>query len=366
MSIAIVGRFWQILLLGLATLSFSAAHAEEPDFAALYEASSSSVVTIYTAGVNPDSHRTERGLGSGVLIEEDRVITAAHVIQTAQSIEVHFKDGTRVPAVVMASLESSDIALLRLLDTHPDPVIATLADSNNTRVGEPVFIIGSPFGISQTLSVGHLSGRMTRGMLAGGSDIEFLQTDTAINTGNSGGPMFNVHGEVIGIVSFILSKSGGFDGIGFATSSNTAREALLHSSGLLAGFEGIVLDETLTRLLNLPEPGLLLQRVVKGSIAEKAGLRAGTIPAKIGNQTLMLGGDVIVAIVGLICANPHDFEALRNKTALDDQNTYSLRILRDGQEMELIAGAEMPSIFDQLDTSHSVEEVDASDSIVAK
>ena len=178
--------------------------------------------------------------------------------------------------------------------------------------------------------------------------------------------MFNVHGEVIGIVSFILSKSGGFDGIGFATSSNTAREALLHSSGLLAGFEGIVLDETLTRLLNLPEPGLLLQRVVKGSIAEKAGLRAGTIPAKIGNQTLMLGGDVIVAIDGLICANPHDFEALRNKTALDDQNTYSLRILRDGQEMELIAGAEMPSIFDQLDTSHSVEEVDASDSIVAK
>jgi S1-C subfamily serine protease len=106
-----------------------------------------------------------------------------------------------------------------------------------------------------------------------------------------------------------------------------------------------VLDKTLTRLLNLPESGLLLQRVVKGSVAEKAGLRAGTIPAKIGNQTLMLGGDVIVEIDGLLCANPHDFDALKDKTALDDENTYSLRILRDGQELKLIAGAPMPTGF---------------------
>lgn len=335
----------QIVFLLAIGISHGASYAAEPDFAELYEINSSSVVTIYTAGVNPNSRQAERGLGSGVLIENDRVMTAAHVIESAQSIEVHFKDGTMVPAVVVASLESSDIALLRLLKTHPEPVIAKLADSDKTRVGEPVFIIGSPFGITQTLSVGHLSGRMTRGMLAGGSSIEFLQTDTAINTGNSGGPMFNVRGEVIGIVSFILTKSGGFDGIGFATSSNTAREALLHSSGLLAGFEGIVLDETLTRILNLPEAGLLLQRVVPGSIAEKAGLRAGTIPAKIGDQTLMLGGDVIVEIDGLMCANPHDFDALKNKTALDDENTYSLRILRDGQELELIAGAPMPTEF---------------------
>lgn len=355
---------WQIVLLCLMGMSIAASHAAAPDFAALYETNSSSVVTIYTAGVNPNSLQAERGLGSGVLIEKDRVMTAAHVIKSAQSIEVHFKDGTRVPAVVMASMEGSDIALLRLLEIHPEPVVAKLADSDKTRVGEPVFIIGSPFGITQTLSVGHLSGRMTRGMLAGGSAIEFLQTDTAINTGNSGGPMFNVRGEVIGIVSFILTKSGGFDGIGFATSSNTAREALLQSSGLLAGFEGIVLDETLTRLLNLPEQGLLLQRVVQGSIAEKAGLRAGTIPAKIGTQTLMLGGDVIVEIDGLMCANPHDFDALRDKSALDEENTYSLRILREGKELELIAGAPMPAGFHTIEDDASALSTATSNTVI--
>ena len=345
MKIRLVALYRFLFLLMVFGLAPSAGHAKELDFAALYEAHSASVVTIYTASTKAGSRQAQRGLGSGVLIENDRVITAAHVIQSAQIIEVHFKDGTKVPAVVMASLHASDIALLRLLDTHPDPVIADLADSDETRVGEPVFIIGSPFGITQTLSVGHLSGRLTRGMLPGGSPIEFLQTDTAINTGNSGGPMFNARGEVIGIVSFILTKSGGFDGIGFATSSNTASEALLHSSGLLAGFEGVVLDETMTRLLNLPEPGLLLQRVVQGSIAEKAGLRAGTVPATIGGQTLLLGGDVIIEIDGLVCANPHDFDALRNKTALDDDNTYLLRVFRDGKELELIAGAEMPPGF---------------------
>ncbi len=339
------------------SLSFTVSHADTPDYAALYESHSSSVVTVYTTGINRGSRKSQRGLGSGVLIENDRVITAAHVINTAQTIEVHFKDGTIVPAVVMASMESSDIALLRLLKTHPDPVVAELADSDNTRVGEPVFIIGSPFGISQTLSVGHLSGRLERGMLAGGTPIEFLQTDTAINTGNSGGPMFNVRGEVIGIVSFILTKSGGFDGIGFATSSNTAREALLNSSGLLAGFEGIVMNEDLTRLLNLPEAGLLLQRIVPGSTAEKAGLRAGTIPAKIGNLELMLGGDVIVEIDGLVCVNPHDFEALRNKTALDEENTYSLRIYRNGQEMNLIAGAPMTDILHEV-VSNGAERIE--------
>jgi len=157
------------------------------------------------------------GIGSGVLIEENQILTAAHVVDGAQFIEVHFNDGVRIRAEVVASLKSSDIALLKLKRGHPDPTIAVLADSDKARVGSKVFIIGSPFGISQTLSVGHLSGRMDRGLLADGTPVEFLQTDTAINTGNSGGPMYNTDGEVIGIVSFILSKSGGFDGIGFAT-----------------------------------------------------------------------------------------------------------------------------------------------------
>ena len=182
---------------------------------------------------------------------------------------------------------------------------------------------------------------MDRGLLVDGTPIEFLQTDTAINTGNSGGPMFNSKGEVIGIVSFILTKSGGFDGIGFATSSNTAREALLTSSGVLAGFEGIMLDERTASALNFPGPGLLVQRVVSDSIIGEAGLEAGSIPAQIGNQSLLLGGDLILEINGLICATPHDFQLVRTSTlALDGANSYSITVFRDGEVIDLIAGTE--------------------------
>ncbi len=322
-------------------VSINLAMAATPDYAQLYANHSDSVVTVHTA--SPSSS----GLGSGVLIDKDRILTAAHVVDTARLIRVQFNDGLQIPAVVVASLEVSDIALLKLTRPHPNPVIATLADSDLTRIGEPVFIIGSPFGISQTLSVGHLSGRMDRGMLAGGAPIEFLQTDTAINTGNSGGPMFNSAGQVIGIVSFILSKGGGFDGIGFATSSNTAKTALLGSSGILAGFEGVFLDEQMSRLLNIPESGILVQRVVSDSIAERAGLRAGSVPARIGQRDIRLGGDVILEINGLVCKSPHDFQALSEQSpSLDEDNTYSLRVFREGREIELIAG--VPLLEDRL------------------
>lgn len=339
-----------IVLLFVALVSMKSFAAELPDYAELYSAHSDSVVTVHTLSSSAGSTQPRSGLGSGVLIDEDRILTANHVIDSAQLIRVQFNDGVQIPAVVVASLEASDIALLKLDRPHPSPVIATMADSDATRVGEPVFIIGSPFGISQTLSIGHLSGRLDKGMLAGGSPIEFLQTDTAINTGNSGGPMFNTAGEVIGIVSFILSKGGGFDGIGFATSSNTAKTALLDSSGILAGFEGIFLDEQLTRLLNVPESGLLVQRVVKGSIAEKAGLRAGTTPSRIGQKDIRLGGDVILEINGLVCVTPHDFKAISEQStlSLSAENTYELKVFREGQEIELIAGAPL----DELSSLH--------------
>ena len=148
--------------------------------------------------------------------------------------------------------------------------------------------------------------------------------------------MFNQHGEVIGIVSFILSKSGGFDGIGFASSINTAKKALFNSSGLLAGFEGAFVDKDLASALHIPEAGILIQRVVQGSIAERAGLRAGTIPAQIAGHDIKLGGDVILAINGLVCATPHDVVTLREQSQnFDDGQPYSIRIFRQGEVMEL-------------------------------
>lgn len=329
------------------------AHSAKPnaDFAALYEEHSKSVVTIYTTTISTvsGSAKASNGVGSGVLIEKDQILTAAHVVDGAHVIQVLFNDGERIMAEVVASLDSSDIALLKLQRSHPKPIVATLADSDKTRIGSEVFIIGSPFGITQTLSVGHLSGRMDRGLLAGGTPIEFLQTDTAINTGNSGGPMFNTAGEVIGIVSFILSKSGGFDGIGFATSSNTARQALLSSSGVLAGFEGIMLDEQTARLINLPGPGLLVQRVVADSVIGNAGLKAGAVPSEIGGQSMLLGGDYILEINGLICETPHDFEMIRASTVTLDENTpYAIKVFRQGQVVELFT--EVPGQLLKLDT----------------
>ncbi|OED42799.1 hypothetical protein AB833_05560 [Chromatiales bacterium (ex Bugula neritina AB1)] len=336
-----------IALLLFLTLS-STAHSRQPaDFAELYEAHSDSVVTVNTVSVTiqGQSRRTQKGLGSGVLIKSDQIMTAAHVVDGAQVIEVQFNDGELIKASVVSSLKDSDVALLQLERPHPSPRIATLADSEQTRIGSQVFIIGSPFGISQTLSVGHLSGRMNRGLMAGGAPIEFLQTDTAINTGNSGGPMFNTRGEVIGIVSFILSKSGGFDGIGFATAINSAKEALLTSSGVLAGFEGIMLTDDLARILNFPKAGLLVQRVNADSVVGKAGLMPGIVPAEIAGSPFLLGGDLILEINGLVCATPHDFELVRSSTLeLHSDESYGIKVFRQGETIELLAGMPLTGI----------------------
>jgi len=313
--------------------------AVTPDFAELYKKSSGSVATVKTLSIGPNG-QTQQGIGSAILVAEDELLTAAHVVDGVSKMKVLFKDGVEIEATVVASIQSSDIALIRLVEPNTTAPIATLADSDETPVGSPVYVIGAPFGIAQTLSIGHLSGRLNRGEMAGGAPIEFLQTDTAINTGNSGGPMFNIDGEVIGVVSFIMTKSGGFDGIGFATSSNTAQEALLNSSGILAGFEGVMLTDEMASVLNIPQAGLLVQRVSAGTVAGKAGLKAGTIPATINGQSLLLGGDVILEINGLICERPHDFQLVQESTvALEEGDTYAIKVFRNGETVDLIAGA---------------------------
>lgn len=338
----------RILFLALCLFSGITFASSNTDFAALYEEHSGSVVTIFTATVENGQEASDAalGIGSGVLIEQDQILTAAHVIDGAQAIEVLFTDGVRIQADVISSVSASDVALIKLRESHPQPKVATLADSNDTPIGSEVFIIGAPFGISQTLSVGHLSGRLNRGLMARGTPIEFLQTDTAINTGNSGGPMFNVKGEVIGIVSFILTKSGGFDGIGFATSSNTARQALLTSSGVLAGFEGVMIDKKVASLLNLPQEGLLVQRVNANSLMAEAGLIAGTVPSVIGGQSMLLGGDLILSINGLICRGPHDFARAIPDSSEHFDEPVVISVFREGKTIDLYAGVDSSNLVE--------------------
>ncbi|NND92152.1 MAG: trypsin-like serine protease [Granulosicoccus sp.] len=318
------------------------------DYSSLYAQLSPSVVTIRTLSRSDmaTGRLSGSGVGSGFMIEPDLVMTAAHVVQDARLIRVVFKDGLQLSAQVIASIESTDAALLRLDKAHPNPVTVTMGSSESVTVGEPVFVIGAPYGIGHTLSVGHLSGKLSRSLIAGGAPVKLLQTDSAINPGNSGGPMFNQHGEAIGIVSFILSNSGGFNGIGFATSVETAHDALFNSSGFWAGFEGVLLDDNQAAALNLPAPGILVQRVVNGSVADQSGLKAGTLPARLGEHDMLLGGDVILEINGLVCADPHDFRELSEAARrLRPDQGYQMRVFRRGELLSLTALAKDPQVF---------------------
>jgi S1-C subfamily serine protease len=316
------------------------------DFSDLYEALSPSVVTIHTRVFDAQNRSYQNGLGSGVVIEKDKIITAAHVVHTASHIKVKFKDGYTSDAEIVSSITASDVAMLKLVDPPDDIVVAQSMDSSTVRIGEPVFVIGAPFGIEQTLSVGHLSGRINRGLMAGGEPIDFLQTDTAINQGNSGGPMFSRDGKVIGIVSFILSKSGGFNGIGFAVSINGARKSLMQASEFWAGFDGLLLTPQIASALNVPQAsGLLVQHVVNGSIAQKAGLRGGQITATMAGSEIKLGGDVVLSIHGVACDEPHDFESIKAQIdSLPENEGFEVSVLRSGKVIALTVEAQGSSI----------------------
>jgi serine protease Do len=188
----------------------------------LFERVHRSVVVIRALEMDVPAEEGESptisSVGSGVLISTDgKILTAAHLVHAASKITVEFWDGRRVSARVVSSAPGADISLLQTESVPTDVVAARLADSDVARIGDEIFVIGAPYGLSHTLTVGHLSGRQKPGQTTASlGHAEFLQTDAAINKGNSGGPMFNMAGEVLGIVSHIISKSGGFEGLGLS------------------------------------------------------------------------------------------------------------------------------------------------------
>jgi S1-C subfamily serine protease len=278
---------------------------------------------------------TVSSIGSGVLISRDgKILTAAHLVHAASGITVEFWDGQRVPARVMSSAPGADIALLQAEAVPPGAVPASLADSDVARIGDRVFIIGAPYGLSHTLTVGHLSGRQKPGQTtAGMGHAEFLQTDAAINKGNSGGPMFNMAGEVLGIVSHFISKSGGFEGLGFAVAANVARELVVERGAPWHGIDGLFLSADLVKILNLPGPGVLVQRVVADSTGARLGLRGGFVRATIGERTVILGGDVILKAQGVPIGEAHRLRDQFRRVGPGD--TLSVTIMREGRIQEL-------------------------------
>lgn len=283
-------------------------------------------------------------VGSGVLVSADgKVVTAAHVVQTADSVDVEFAGGMVIKARIVASDAAADVALLQLERVPPNVAPARFGNSDKTEVGDQVFIVGAPRGITHTLTVGHVSARReSQSTFAGLVSTELFQTDAAINRGNSGGPMFNMNGEVIGIVSHIISVSGGSEGLGFVVTSNMARRLLLEERSVWHGLDGYLLTGELARAFNLPTAGLLVQRVAHGSPAERLGLRGGRYSLALGDEQVLIGGDVILAVQGIALAETDAYERIRRRLLEVRANggLMHLSVMRDGVLTKVIADFE--------------------------
>lgn len=332
-----------VLIFFVAILSLSEATAQ--DYRELFKKVDPSVVTIHSAEivVGTKQQQVRRSIGTGFITsKEGDIMTAAHVVQSADQIQVKFVDGTVSPAKVVSSVRGADVALIRVEKLPENAVIATLGDSDQTETGAPAFVIGNPFGIEHSLSIGHISGAQTRPVITAGQALRVIQTDASVNHGNSGGPLFNENGEVVGIVSHILSEGGGFDGIGFAVAINEAKTILLEQSPLWTGFEASLISEDVASLLNVPQKsGLLVQHVRRNSLAHRAGLRGGTDLITFRGEEVLVGGDIILEINETLCDCTKSFEHIRESLdTLQDGESVTVKVLRGGKTVELVFESE--------------------------
>jgi len=298
------------------------------------------VVALHEVSSVPTGIQQTMGLnvGSGVLVSKSgKVITSAHLVHTADQIKVKLSSGEIVGARVVASDPFADVSLLQLESVPKEVVVAKLGDSEKVEVGDEVFIVGTPYGLSHTLTAGHISARHKLDRISAGFEVgELFQTDAAINQGNSGGPMFNMAGEVIGIASSILTKSGGFEGLGFAVTSNTAKRLLLEQPSFWFGLDGIVLKDEFAAAFNLPQPmGFLVQQVADNSPAARLGIQPGEIKCQIGLNEIFLGGDIILEVVG-IQVSEDCYEKIRKRLSdMKPGDTITVKVLRAGQILQL-------------------------------
>ena len=241
--------------------------------------------------------RTARySLGSGVIVsQEGHILTNNHVVKGMTKIAVQLTDGREIPARFIGADPATDIAVLQISAPNIRPL--PLGDSEAVRVGQVVFAIGNPFGFQETVTQGIISARGRRAM--NDSDVEFLQTDAAVNEGNSGGPLLNLRGEIVGINTAIFSKTGGNVGISFAVPSNIARqtlESVLATGRAVRGYLGVVLREmspALAAQLGATDPrGVIVEDIMSGSPAETAGMQPGDIIRKIGGGPVLSLPDV--------------------------------------------------------------------------
>ena len=311
----------------------------------IYRQASPAVANILTKATEYDFFMDPvpiEGAGSGFVIDpRGYILTNFHVVEGAQSIEVVLGDQSRYPAKFIGADQRNDVALIKIDPKGKRLVALALGDSGAIQVGQKVLAIGNPFGFQSTLTTGVVSalGRTVQTSQTTFID-EAIQTDAAINRGNSGGPLINSRGEVIGINSAIYTPSGTTAGIGFAIPINTAKsiandlitDGRVHRAFL--GIETMPVNDWLSQALDLPvQDGLLVERVTRGSPAAGAGIRGGDRVAQAGMRKIAIGGDVIVAIDGQKIANQFDMNVILNRKRPGDSVNVSL--YRGGKKMDI-------------------------------
>ncbi len=288
----------------------------------------------------PKEHK-EQSLGSGVIVSEDGyIITNNHVIEKAQEIKVLLSNKKDYDAKLVGADPKTDIAVIKI-DVKGLPALPW-GDSNKLKVGEVVFAIGNPFGLNQTVTMGIISavGRANVGI----ADYEdFIQTDAAINPGNSGGALINARGELIGVNTAILSRTGGYQGIGFAVPSSMARQvmdSLVKYKKVVRGWLGVSIQEVtpdLAQEFGVKDlKGALVSGVMKGSPAEKAGIKQG---------------DVILQFNGRDIEDTGHLRNMVSQTIIG--STVKVKVLRQKKEIELdVVIAELPKKMADISTGN--------------
>ncbi|MBT9332104.1 S1C family serine protease [Paracidobacterium acidisoli] len=327
---------------GSSQITLTEAHAapeydvEELSNISVYRKAMPSVVNITSTTVGLDffyGFVPQQGQGSGFILDrQGHILTNYHVIADAQNIEVQTWDKRRYKARIIGRDRSHDLALLQIDGQNLTP--AVLASSRSLVVGQKVYAIGNPFGLSGTMTTGIISAiRSIHG--PEGAPIEnAIQTDAAINPGNSGGPLLNSHGEVIGINSLIATNPNQqvdqSAGIGFAIPIDTAKAVLgdFQKYGRVRrpslGIVSLPIGPDLAEQIGLPANyGVLIQQTVQGGAAARAGLHGGNKVAYLGNMQIYLGGDLIVGIDGQNVTSTQDISEIMDRHQAGDTVTVT-------------------------------------------
>ena len=307
----------------------------------MYRRVSTSVVVIRATGQEVKAEGTVhfKEIGSGVLISPDgKVATAAHVVHSLENITVEFLGEEPVPARVVSSEPWADISIIQVSVVPRGATVSKLADSDPVVVGDPVFLVGAPYGLSYSLSQGVISARWPPNTVTKDFPLaEFFQTDAVINTGNSGGPMFTRAGDLIGIVSHNITKSGGSEGLGFVVTSNSVRNLIVDRNRGWFGIDYMLLTPSMAEALNVPQAGgFLVKQVAKNSLSERIGLRGGDRVAIIDGQEVVVGGDIMLSVQGIAVTTAEDrAKVVAKLETLKPGDDLRVTILRDNKVLDL-------------------------------